>query len=133
MDLVEKFRIIEGQISRERGDFSFFGLFEHDDVPGKWDVLVSAPWLPRNRSGIQMIVDALVPDVSQDEWRQIASIIPLDSNSHYVRWITENYHAQHALEEVSHALFDGVYISHGYIITADAHPAPLQEYRLAAG
>jgi len=42
---IEKFRRVMEDISAERGEFVFFGLFLREEAPDTWDLVISAPWL----------------------------------------------------------------------------------------
>ena len=67
-NLIENCRRVEREMSQAWGGFALFGLFERDETAGKWDILVSAPWLTTDLAGIRRVVDALVPHVSKAEW-----------------------------------------------------------------
>jgi len=47
--LVEKFVSVEKEIAEDRGPFVLFGLFEPEDHPNIWDVVVSSDWIGRDR------------------------------------------------------------------------------------
>jgi hypothetical protein len=117
--LIEKCRQVEQEMSQTWGSFALFGLFEREETAGKWDILVSAPWLTTGLAGTQRIVDALLPVVSKAEWLRIAGIIALESSSSYVQWIAQRFTVQHDLQEAANTFFDGVPINHAYIITAN--------------
>jgi|GEM_PF-2834575 len=42
-EMIHLFRSAEEEISRERGEFTLFVLFERLDIYGKYDLVVSAP------------------------------------------------------------------------------------------
>lgn len=132
MNLVEKCRKAVEKISREKGGFTLFALFEHEETPGKWELLFSAPWLKPGRLAIQTIVDALVPELSSEDWQSIVSIIPLDPSLEYVRWIARRYNVENGAEEVFNALLDGVLVTHGFIITAKALPTEMSRRQAVA-
>ncbi len=130
MSLIEKCRRVEREMSQTWGGFALFGLFERDETAGKWDILVSAPWLTTDRAGIQRVVEALVPVVSKAEWLRIAGVVPLEPSSGYVQGIVRRFDVEHALQEVVNTIFDGVFINHAYILTANKDPASLREYQV---
>lgn len=127
MDLIEKSRRVEREIARNWGGFSLFGLFEREQTAGKWDVLVSAPWLRTDRTGIQLIVSGFISELSQEDWLMIAGVVPLSSSSPYVQWIAQRFNVEHGREEVSNTVFDGVYINRAVIITANPQPIQIRE------
>lgn len=123
-ELVKKFQAAEKAISLVRGSFLLFVLAERDEAPGKWDLLVSAEWLEINRNGIDQMVDALKPYLEPTDWRHLASITPLSPSMKYVQWIAQKYGFQHEVLEVANTFWDGVFVSHAFLITADKSPAP---------
>jgi hypothetical protein len=130
ISLIEKCRQVKQEMSQTQGDFTLFGLFEREETAGKWDILVSAPWLTTGLAGTQRIVDALLPVVSKAEWLRIAGIIALESSSSYVQWIAQRFSVEHGLQEVVNTFFDGVPINHAYVITASKTAAQMRESQM---
>lgn len=126
--LVERLQTAEKAIASERGPFVLFVLAEREEAPGKWDLLVSAPWLDTSREGVQQMVDGLKTYLTPADWVQLASITPLPVSMEYVQQIARKYDVQHECQEVIHAFWDRLFIPHGYVITADlsSMPAPAQ-------
>lgn len=56
--LVERLRAAKRAITSAHGPFVLFVLAEREEALGKWDLLVSAPWLEAIRKGIQQMVAA---------------------------------------------------------------------------
>lgn len=122
MNLVDKCRKVVEALSREKGAFTLFALFEHDVYPGQWDLLFSAPWLTPGRAAIRAIVDSLAPELTPQEWQSIVSIVPLDPSMPYVQWIARHYEVESDVREITNAVLDGVFVSHGYILAAKNRP-----------
>ena len=131
-NLVQRLKAAEEDISLAEGPFVLFALAERDEAPGKWDLLVSAEWLDINRKGIDQMVDALKPYLEPADWRHLASITPLSSSMEYVQWIAHKYGFQHHVLEVTNTFWDGVFVSHAFLITADKLPAPVTPELAAA-
>ncbi len=130
--LLNRLQAAEKDISAARGSFTLFVLVERDEAPGKWDLLVSAPWLASGRHGIQDMVDRLQQYLMPPDWLQLASITPLLPAMEYVRWIGQRYDVQHDRQEVVNVFWDGVFIPHGYVITANPAPAIAIQHPIAA-
>lgn len=130
--LVERLQRAEKAIASEHGPFVLFVLAEREEAPGKWDLLVSAPWLETNRKGVQQMVDGLKTHLTPAEWVQFASITPLPPSMGYVQWIARKYNLKHKDQEVINTFWDGVFIPHGYVITADPSPAQVTPQPIAA-
>ena len=130
--LVERLQAAERAIAFVRGPFVLFVLAEREEAPGKWDLLVSAPWLETNRKGVQQMVDGLKPHLTPTEWVQLTSITPLSPSTEYVQWIARKYDVQHDDQEVINTFWDSLFIPHGFVITANPAPAPVTAQPVAA-
>ncbi len=122
--MAQKFRDAEEKISEEHGGFFLFGLFEREETPGRWDLIVSAPWLKTDYAGTKEIIRLLRDKIGLDNWEIVSAVFPLEPSVEYVRWFTQRYHIEHQLEEQYNAVFNEIPVSHAFIITAT--PAPAQ-------
>ena len=86
--LVDKYRKAEREITAVRGPFSLFGLFRHEETPGKLDLIVAAPWLAADRSGLLTLAPHL-PRLTPAEGGLIGRIIALDPDDAFVRELRE--------------------------------------------
>ena len=130
--LARRLQIAETAIASMQGQFVLFVLAERETAPGKWDLLVSAPWLETNRKGVQQMVDLLKPYLTSSDWLALASITPLPPSMDYVLWIARHYNVEHENQEVVNAFWDSLLIPHGYIITANPSPVPTTPQPIAA-
>jgi hypothetical protein len=130
--LVSRLQLAEKAIASTHGQFVLFVLAEREETPGKWDLLVSALWPEINRQGVQQMVALLKPYLTESDWLALASITPLAPTLQYVQWIARKYNVQHDSQEVVDAFWDGLFIPHGYVITASPSPAQLAAEPAAA-
>ena len=121
--LARRLQLAEKAIASLHGQFVLFVLTEREEAPGKWDLLVSAPWLDTNRRGVEEMVSLLKPYLIESDWLSLASITPLSPTLEYVQWIARKYEVQHDNQEVTNAFWNDLFIPHGYVITADPSPA----------
>jgi hypothetical protein len=42
-NFVDAFEEIERKLSSDKGPFTLFALFERQDIPSRWDLVVAAP------------------------------------------------------------------------------------------
>jgi hypothetical protein len=118
-DLISKFVKIEEKIAREKGGFTLFGIFQRDNPFGKWDVVVSAPWLDRNdRKSWYYIVESIESVLGKQGLLNLSKFALLDESDHFVRAINATFDVEHGREEVWNRTFDGISVDHGYIITS---------------
>jgi len=80
-DVVEKMQDVAAAIEAARGPFTFFALFEKQEI-ARWDVLVAAPWIDADRSkAIRYLADQVNKHLKTDELIQLGAIVMLE-NSH---------------------------------------------------
>ena len=119
---LEKFKIIERDIAQDRGEFVLFGLFERDEVPGKWDLILSALWTDPNdltnyNYCAQKIQAVLTPEEIVSTLQGIVLLKPTDS---FVQAISSAFPITYGDGiEVSNNIFNGILIKHAYILTSN--------------
>ena len=130
--LTENARRAEGALAQQHGDFLLFGLFQTEETAGKWDVVASAPWLMTARPGIQQIVDGLGNSLSAEDWLKIASIVPLNPDTSFVRTMTRLFQVEHGVQETGGFVSGDIHIHRAFIITANKFTAQVQTHQAAA-
>ena len=73
MTLFDKLQEAEKELSRERGTFTLFGLFERRNLIGSWDVVRSAPWLGTDYEAIKWMVKNLQWRFTKEERLKFAA------------------------------------------------------------
>ena len=118
-EFMNRFVQIEREIAGERGPFTFFALFQRNEFPGWWDVLVAAPWIKSQFDGEvhRYFVDRLKAELTEDEFLQLARIAPIVPDNPYLEDLQEAYPVEHGIIEVWHREFFNVEVRHAYIIT----------------
>lgn len=134
-DLFEAFRQAEIAMSKAWGEFTMFGLFERDDIPGKYDVVVSGSQMIEGvrlssdrRSLIRladMAADTVGEVIKKEWWRQVGRFVVLDEGDPLVKAVLArmpNEGIQHDLQIVTDLYYDGEIIRSAAIITAQKQP-----------
>ncbi|HBL27339.1 MAG TPA: hypothetical protein DD490_10945 [Acidobacteria bacterium] len=118
VDALEK---VERTLSRERGEFTLFALFERQDIPMRWDLVVAAPWIEQdNEQAMHILAAEVKKNLPGNQIQRISRIILLDSGDASVRAIISEHSVEHGrieIEEVSHY---GLPADRGYLITSRA-------------
>ncbi len=126
VNLFEQFRRAEEAVSSTHGQFTLFGLFERDDVPGKFDVIISTPWLFTDRSSLLVITELVRNAIESDNWwMRIGKFVLLDEKDPFVKAVLErmpNDFVQHDLKVINDLVYEGEIIRNAVIITAQKHP-----------
>ena len=121
-DIIALFQKAEKEISEERGSFTLFGLFERTDIFGKYDCVVSAPWLKDDGASIILIAALVRASIGNDKWWSkfgIFVVVPEDGPfAAAVREAVENGPIQHGMKRLTNFFYDGEIIRDAVIITS---------------
>ena len=117
--LAEKCRDAEKNLSEEYGGFTLFCLVQRESTAGKWDIVVSAPWLTTRMADTQRIVDGMLPFLTQEDWLRTAGVVPVEPNSDFVQTLTSLFHAEHEIQQTGPIYTDDVLVDRAVIITAN--------------
>ena len=120
--LFERFRTAEETISKSGRDFVLFGLFQRDDLPTKYDLVVSAPWLVSNLASLNLLV-GLVREAIGDKgwWPRIGKFVVLPQDDSLVQSVLSRMPSdvtRHELRVIDNLLYEDDVISQAAIITA---------------
>ncbi len=117
---ITKFEQLQRELSREKGNFVLFGLFLRDEAPGKWDFIVSAPWLEQGKmKALQLLVDRAKPIIGQQELLNLSRIITLNHDDPALFEILSKDRHIDKVTELKDITVAGIEISHAFIFHAD--------------
>ncbi|HEX5043781.1 MAG TPA: hypothetical protein VFV75_12795 [Candidatus Polarisedimenticolaceae bacterium] len=123
--MAERFRGLEASLSLERGGFFLFALFSREGSPDRWDLMVSAPWLPEDRhEAVTYLVDQIKLRLSPQDLVMLSRIIVIDPANAALQDFTRWFDVEHGRMEAHDADFFGLTVRHAVIITSKAPPAP---------
>jgi hypothetical protein len=118
-EFIKHFIEIEKRIAQERGAFTFFGLFQRNAFPGRWDVVVAAPWIGSQFGEVhRYFADRLKAELSKEDFLKLARIAPIVPDNPRLEDIHEEFQVEHGTIEVWNRELFGVEIRHAYIITS---------------
>src|SRR5437867_8326091 len=124
-ELTEKFTRLESQIAQEKGDFVLFALFMREDVPDRWDLLVSAPWVGSNkREAVEYFVNQIKSRLGEQDLTSLARIVVVDPQDAAVQALNRAVQIEHGGVEVRDSTFFGLTVKPAYIITSQRPQAP---------
>ena len=114
-----KIRDVELAISTQKGEFELFGIFLRDDSAGRWDLIVSAPWLrPHDRESLEVVASGLQGALSPNELLGISRIVILEKGNTLLESILSMFDFEHGFMKVERLAYSGVTIREACIITA---------------
>ena len=118
-ELVDKMVSLERDISQEKGRFNLFALFLSEDAEDKWDLLVSAPWIEKDKkSAMHYIAELIQSRLSKDELVSLSRIVLIDKNKPELVAFQKAIHTEHNKVVVKDSNFFGLKIKAAYIITS---------------
>jgi hypothetical protein len=117
--LLKKFVAIERKLSGEKGAFKLFALIQLEELPGRWDVVMSCENLPeKDMTTLKFVVDKIHAVLAEKEIIQISRIILLNVEQPFVKEIEKFLERNHDSKELFNCEIDGMKIKHAYIIVS---------------
>jgi hypothetical protein len=106
-------------IEAQRGPFVLAGLFMREDAPGRWDLVVSAPWLQRGKLvALDDFVKRLSDALGQEEVLSLSRVVTLNRKDPALKRILQELGSiTQPVEKVGHNLF-GLPVEHAYVLRA---------------
>ena len=118
-ELPTKFAKLEADVSATKGDFALFALFLREDLPDRWDLMISAPWASADQKGaLDYLISRIKIDLDETDLTQLSRIVFIDPKDASVRNLNQAIHVEHGGVEVRNSNFFGLPIKHAFIITS---------------
>ena len=118
-ELVEKLRRLEKAASQERGQFELFALFLRVGSPRQWDILVSAPWITRNKKeALRYLSNLLQRYFDSDELHHISRIAIIEDSMPELQAFQRAIRNEHGIAELVDCNLFGLQVEHAYLITS---------------
>jgi predicted sugar kinase len=119
--VVDALEEIERELSREKGPFTLFAVFEREDIPSRWDLVVAAPWVEQdNEQALRVLADEMKKRLPTNQLERVSRIVLLDPGDASVRAITSEHPVEHGRVEIDEGFVYGFPVERGYVITARA-------------
>ena len=123
-ELAEKLRKLETVASQQKGKFELFALFLRVDSANQWDILVSAPWITRNKKEALKYLSKLVQkDLDISELHQISRIAIIEDSMPVMEVFKQAIKNEHGIVEFVNCTLFGMKVEHAYVITCQSIPA----------
>jgi hypothetical protein len=116
-EILEKLKGYEEAMAREKGPFDLFGLFLRDDAPDKWDLLLAADWIERNKEeSFRYIIDMVQEGLSKEELLKLSRIVLINEKNAALGAMYKAIGGGRNIE-IKDSNFFGLQIRHAYLIT----------------
>jgi hypothetical protein len=135
-ELLNKYREIEAEVAREKGEFSLFALLQREDAfGGKWDLVVAAPWIGEGRlKTLNYLADKITSRLTIEELLSLSMVVPVSVTDEPVQRLIREYPVTPDQKPIEIRDWDyrGMPIARGYILTARLTPAAAATSKAAA-
>lgn len=112
-------RVLEKELSDERGEFNLFALLLREDAPSRWDLVISAPWTADDpKAPLKYVVGEIKSHVRGNELVNLSRVVLLKPSDKAVKRFNKAFSVRHGSIEVRDSELFGMSIRHGYIITS---------------
>ena len=119
---------VERALSSEKGPFTLFALFLREEALEKWDLVVSAPWIEKDkRSALRLLADRLQESLSASDVLSISRIVLLDPSDAGVELINRTVRVEDSTVEVKNSTFFGQQIRHAHIFASKRQPMEVRQ------
>ena len=116
---IEKLRKVMNRVSAEKGDFVLFGLFQTEESPDKWDLVVSAPWLEKGKlKALREFVKILSSIIGQGEVLSLSKIVTLNHDEPSLKAILRAVQVENGPLVLQDNNLFGLEIKQAYILRA---------------
>ncbi|PKN39344.1 MAG: hypothetical protein CVU62_03885 [Deltaproteobacteria bacterium HGW-Deltaproteobacteria-2] len=118
-ELAEKLRECEITIAKEKGPLDLFALFLREDAPDKWDLLIAAEWIEKNKEeSLKYITGIIQKALSKENLLMLSRIVLIDEKNPALKAIHNSMHIEHSIADIQNSNFFGLQIKHAYLITS---------------
>lgn len=117
---ITKFEKFYRKIHAEKESFRLFGLLLRAEAPGKWDLVVSAPWLEQGKlKALEEFIEKMSAVVGEHEVLQLSRVITLNHDEPALIEILRQVHKVEETTELRDINIAGMEISHAVIFAAN--------------
>lgn len=117
--LVEKLKPLEEEISGLEGKFRLFALVLREGAQDRWDLVVSAPYLPADKKeSFERLAKHVKSRLAPQELLALSRIVVLDEGNPTLEAMNKAIRVEHGMAEVKDRNFFGLQVEHAYIITS---------------
>lgn len=116
--LLKKYADAGGKIAEAEGPLTLYGLFEREDTPGKFDLVVSAPWLSTGRQSLLHLATYL-PHLTAEEGALMGGIVALAPDDAFVQTMNRVVRTMGHVIETGPMQSEGVDIIRSFVIASE--------------
>ena len=97
-EIAEKLKHQEELMAQEKGPFDLFALFLREDAPDKWDLVIAADWIERDKQTALKYIASIVQEaLSQEELLKLSRIAIIDESNPALEAFHRAVHVEHGI------------------------------------
>lgn len=117
---IQKFVSIKKDLAARHGAFTLFALFLREDAPGKWDVLVAAPWAEADKpKTLKAVAAAITASLGPAELLALSRVIVLDHDQPVLHAIWSAMKIRDSIAQLSDCNLGGLQVKQAFILESD--------------
>ncbi len=117
--LIDKIHKIEEEWSLRKGPFILFTVIIRENAPaGRWEIVLSAPWITNEKSFLDEFIPALRQSLSEDNLKGLSRIVVLDPDEPFIQNFLQWFKPGEFVTELQDAVVNGIPIKRAYLIAA---------------
>ena len=112
------------EIAAKKGDFTLFALFQRANGLGRWDLVVSAPWL--GNGGPKLLgelIELLAKSIGREALARLGRVEIIPSDNPTVKYILKNIPVDNGEHHIQNTELFGLEMEEGIILHAN-RPGP---------
>ncbi|MHB8792556.1 MAG: hypothetical protein ACYC6O_04375 [Thermoleophilia bacterium] len=118
-EFVEKLAQKEVEISKEKGAFNLYALILREDASGKWDLLVAAPWIEKDKAEALKYLSAKIKaSLDEKDLLMLSRIVIIEKGNPALDAIQRSMQIEHGRAEIKDSDLFGLQIKHAYLISS---------------
>jgi hypothetical protein len=107
------------EVSAKKGDFTLFALFRRADGLGKWDLVVSAPWLTGGKlKALSELVELVAKSIGKASLAQLARVETVPGDNCAVKDILHRFPVEDGELRIGNTDLFGLQIEEAIILRA---------------
>lgn len=130
-DMLEKFLRVERALVERKGEFRLFALVLRGTTWGRWELMLSAPWM--NTDNLLVALEDVAAEIKSQMGTKgllsLSKMVPFKTTDECVRAINEEYQVKHGKLELRDGELCGGPIERAVIITSQRRARSLQQRR----
>ncbi len=109
---------IEHELAREHGPFVLFALMQREEVPDRWDLVVSAPWIIDKQAFVKDVVTRISDKFGAKELINLSRVVVADPDDASVVAFNRVFRTEHDSIDIRESVIFGLPVKHAIVISS---------------